>query len=138
MAKLRLNCGGASHGISMSPGSPGHAALSAEIVIRLSGIESVPPRVHKTRRFVQKQVSRDAVLDEGVVHRQKLATFVEEQMTPVSFLWNSHAQAPLHFGGIQGDLLNYVSNLISSGSRLDLLIFMRKGLRTRAGTVRRD
>ena len=81
MAKLRLNGGGASPGISMSPGSPGHAALSAEIVIGLSGIVSIPPLVHNTRRFVQKQVSKDAVLHEGVVNWQKLATFVEKQMT---------------------------------------------------------
>ena len=103
-AKLRLNGGGASPGISLGPGSPGHAALSAEVVIRLSRIESVPPRVHEARRFVQEQVSRDAILHESVVHRQKLAAFVEKQMTPVSVLGNTHSEAPLHFGGIQGDL----------------------------------
>ena len=36
-------------GISMCPGTPGHTALSAEVVVGLSEIESVPPRVHKTR-----------------------------------------------------------------------------------------
>ena len=73
-----------------------------------------------------------------MVNWQKLATFVEEQMTPVSALGNTHAQAPLHFGGIQRDFLDDVRDLISGRSRLSLLIFMRKRLSTRAGTVRRD
>ena len=136
--KLRLNGGGASPGISLCPGTPGRTALSAEIVVRLSGIESVPPRVHKTRRSVQEQVSRDAILHECVVDWQKLANFVEEQMTPVSVLGKTHSQAPLHFGGIQWDLLNDVSDLISGGSRLGLLIFMSMGLWAMASTVRRD
>ena len=101
-AKLMLNGRGASPGVSLCPGTPGRTALSAEVVVSLSGIESVPPGVHKTRWSVKKQVSRDAILHEGVVHGQKLVTFVQEQMTPVSVLGNTHSQAPLHFGGIQG------------------------------------
>ena len=73
-----------------------------------------------------------------MVHGQKLAAFVEKQMTPVGVLGNTHSEAPLHFGGIQGDLLDYVSNLVSGRTRWNLLIFARKGLGTRAGTVRRD
>ena len=69
-----------------------------------------------------------------MVHRQKLATFVEEQMTPVGVLGNTHAEAPLHFGGIRWYLLNYISNLVSGRTRWSLLIFVRNGLGTRAGT----
>ena len=117
---------------------PGHTALSAEIIVSLSRIEAIPPGVHKTRRSVEEQVSRNAVLHEGVVNRQKLATFVEKKMTSISVLGNTHAKAPLHFGGIQSDLLYNVRDLIPGLPRLCLLIFVRMRLRTMASTVRRD
>ena len=76
-AKLRLDGGGASSGISLCPGTPGHTALSAEIMVGLSRIEAIPPKVHKTRRSVEEQVARDTIFHEGVVNRQELAAFVE-------------------------------------------------------------
>ena len=137
-AKLRLNGGGASPGISLSPGSPGHAALSAEVIVRLSRIESIPPRVHEARGFVHEQIAGDAILHEGVVNRQKLATFVEEQMTAIGVLGNTHSEAPLHFSGIQRDLLDDVRDLVAGRTWWNLFVIRRKGLRARTGTVRRD
>ena len=73
-----------------------------------------------------------------MVHGQKLAAFVEKQMTPVGVLGNTHSEAPLHFGRIQGDLLNDIGDLVAGGTRWNLFTFMRKGLWARTGTVRRD
>ena len=74
-----------SRGSGPSSGSiAGAPVLGFPCVIGLSVIESVPPGVHNTTGAVKEQASRDTILHEGVVNGQKLATFVEEQMTPVS------------------------------------------------------
>ena len=76
VAKLRLNGGGASPGFSLCPDTPGRTALSAEVVVSLSWMESIPPGVQTTLGSGKKQFSKDAILHESVVDGQKLATFV--------------------------------------------------------------
>ena len=68
-AKLRLDGVGASYGISLCPDTPGHTALSAEIMFGLYRIEVIPPRIYKARGSVEEQVARDTIFHECVLYR---------------------------------------------------------------------